>query len=51
MHIYRSQPIDSIAVSPEILEFIEGCALLNHNEIILSDHRVYIVDFNVKEYF
>jgi len=50
-HIHRSQPIDLIAVSPGILEFIERCALLNHNEIIPSDHRVYLVDFNAEEYF
>ena len=49
--MYRSQPINSIAITQGILEFIEGCTLLSHNEIVPSDHRAHIVDINVEEYF
>jgi len=50
-NIKGSKPIDSIAVTDRILEYIEGSALLHHNEIVPSDHRSYLVDFNAKEYF
>ena len=50
-YIKGSNPIDSIVVTDRVLEYIEGSSLLHHNEIIPSDHRSYIVDFNAEDYF
>ena len=50
-HAYGSKPIDSIAGTSGIVEHVEGCALLNHNEVVPSDHRAYIVDLNAEEHF
>ena len=50
-YISRLIPIDSIAATLGILEYIEGCILLNHNNIVLSNHRAHIGDINFKEYF
>ena len=46
-----SNPIDSIAVSEGLMEFIEGLKLLSHNEIVWSDHRAYVIDVNFEDYF
>jgi len=46
-----SFPIDSITASEGIIEYIEESKLLNHNKVVFSDHRSYIVDFNIQEYF
>ena len=43
--------IDLIAVSEGLIEFVEGSKLIHHNEIIFSDHRAYIIDINIEEYF
>ena len=49
--ILGMQPIDIIAISSSPLEFIEGCKLLNYDEIALSNHRAYEVGNNIEEYF
>ena len=50
-YINRLKAIDSIAVSEGLIEFVESSKLIYHNEIIFSDHRAYIVDINIEEYF
>ena len=51
IYIRGSTSIDSITVLPKISEFVERCRLMNHNSIVLSDYRAYIVDMNIKAYF
>jgi len=46
-----SNLIDTFAVSEGLIEYVEGVKLIPHNEIVNSDHRVYIVDINIEEYF
>ena len=46
-----SNSIDSITASSEVMEFTKGCSLLNHNSMIETNQRVYLIDANVKEYF
>jgi len=46
-----SKCINSIAVSYRLLPFIEGCKLLEINEVIAIDYHSYIIDINLKEYF
>jgi hypothetical protein len=36
---------------PEILQWIEGSQLCEVNEIIDIDHRLYVIDINLKGYF
>ena len=33
------------------MEYIEGCKLLGHNEIVESDYRAYMIDIIIEEYF
>ena len=51
IYIGGSVPINSIADSHRILEFIEGYKLLPHNKIVFLDHRAYMVDINFEAYF
>jgi len=50
-NVNGSLPIDSIAASQGIYEYIEGCRLVENNEIVHTDHRGYLVDVNLEEYF
>ena len=47
----RSKYIDTIAASESILSFVEGCRLYEINEILDTNHRGYIIDIDLKEYF
>ena len=51
MSIKGSNLIDIIVASESIIEYVEGCKLLDYNEIICLDHWVYIIDINFEEYF
>ena len=46
-----SKLIDTIAASHGIMEYVEGSILLEYNELIFTDHRAYIVDLNLEDYF
>jgi len=50
-YIGGSVPIDSVAATPSIIEYIEVCKLLLHCEVVLSDYRSYLVDINFEAYF
>ena len=49
--INGNNPIDTFAVSEGLIEYVEGVKLVPHNEIVNSDHRAYIVDINIEDYF
>jgi len=51
IYIHRSNPIDSLAVSIGIIQYIDGCKILGYNEIAESDHKSYLVDISLEEYF
>jgi len=38
-------------VSSRVIELIEGVKLLDNNAIVMTDHRAYLMDFNLQEYF
>jgi len=38
-YLYGSKTIDLIAASSRLISFIDGCQLVDFNEIILTDHR------------
>ena len=46
-----SSLIDSITVLEGTLEYVEGCKLLENNEIVCLDYQSYLVDINLKKYF
>ena len=46
-----SKPIDTIAASYRISKYVEGSKLIECNDIIFTDHRSYIVDINIEDYF
>ena len=50
-YITRSKPINLIAITPNIMECIEGYKLLEANEVMIMDHRSYLVDINFECYF
>ena len=50
-HIRGSSPIDSIALSSRIMDYIEGVQLMNQNDFVMSDYRSYLLDLNLEEYF
>ena len=48
IHIAGSKCIDSIAVSYNLMKFVERSKLCKINEIINTDHRSYIIDLNIE---
>ena len=46
-----SKPIDYIAATAGVLDYIEECQLLDYNDIIETDHRGYMIDIALDEYF
>ena len=48
---YGSNYIDIIAVSTNLLEFIDECSIVNFNQIIITDHREFLVDVNLEDFF
>jgi len=51
MYQKGSKPINTITVSPGIIEYIEGYSIIEINKIIIMDHCLYLVDINFKNYF
>ena len=45
------RPIDSVAISVGAIQCIEGCQLLEYHDIVMSDYKAYLIDFNLEEYF
>ena len=46
-----SKPIDTIAATEGAIEHVDGCKLLYHAEVVISDHRPHVIDVNLEEYF
>ena len=46
-----SKLIDSIAATAEVLDYVKGCQILDYNDIIETNHREYMVDVALDEYF
>ena len=49
-HRRGSKCIDSIVASPNIFECIEGSKLLEINEVLDTDYRLYLIDINLEYY-
>ena len=50
-HITGSKQIDVVMVTEEILASIKGSLLVECNEIVENDHRGFIFDIDINEYF
>ena len=48
---YGSKPINSIAATNRIMNYIEGSKLMNYNDIVELDHHTYMIDADIEEYF
>ena len=51
MYKRGSRLIDTIAATTGIMQVIEGCKLIETNEIVISDYHTYIIDVNLSNYF
>ena len=51
IYLYGSKCINLIAIIPGLINFIDSCIIIDFNEIILSDHRGYLIDLGLEEYF
>ena len=51
IYIQGSKAINSIAVSNELMYYIEDCQLVKINDIIMIDYRAYIIEMNITQYF
>ena len=47
----RSKYIDSVVIIQGLLEYIKGSILVETNKIVISDHRGFIINMNLLEYF
>ena len=50
-YLTRLRPIKIVAVSPNLIECIEGYKILEVNDIIITDYRLYIIDINLERYY
>ena len=48
---HGSRTIDSIAATPGVIDYVDGCKLLDYNEIVESDHKAYVIDIALEDYF
>ena len=46
-----SKPIDSIAATSGLIEYVDGCKLLGYNDVVESDHRSYVIEIAIEDYF
>ena len=46
-----SKPINFIAVTSRIIEYVEGYKLINYNNHLETDYRVCMIDINTEDYF
>ena len=44
-------PIDSIALSSGIMSYIEEVKLMDQNDFVILDHKSYLIDANLEDYF
>ena len=51
VHIHGPLPIDSIATSSGIIEWVKVCKLLNYRKTVYSKHRAYVVHAALDEHF
>ena len=50
-HQNRSKAIDSIAISDNLIEILEGSRLCKVDEILRIDHRRHVIDLNLDQFF
>ena len=51
IYIRGSKYIDSVAITQNLLDFVEESKLLEANEVTISDYRALLIDINLEEYF
>ena len=46
-----SRTIDSLAATTRLMEYVEGCEWLGCNDVVESDHRSYLIEIAIEDYF
>ena len=46
-----SRTIDSLAATTGSMEHVEGCKLLGYDDVVESDHRSYLIEIAMEDYF
>jgi hypothetical protein len=47
---YRTKCIDVVFCTYRLIEFVSGCQMTECDEVILNDHRGYLVDIEIERY-
>ena len=50
-HIKGQKQIDAVIDAPKLLEVIHESKLINYKEIIDTDHKGFLIDIGMQEYF
>jgi len=50
-YCYGSKCINTIAAIAGIINYVDGCTIIECNELIITNHREYLVDVNLERYF
>ena len=51
IHVRGQKGIDSIDVTPNLRNHIEGSKLFETDEIVNTNHQQYVVNINLEEFF
>ena len=43
--------IDLCAMATRLIDYVDGCKIIDFTEFIITNHRGFIVNFNLEEYF
>ena len=46
-----SKQVNIVAITEEILDYMDGYKIVNFNEVIKSDHRAFIFNVVLEDYF
>ena len=48
---YGTKCMDMITTTLDLIKYVDGYRIVNFNDIIITNHRGFIIEFNLEEYF
>ena len=48
---HGSLAIDIVTMSTNLIEHVDGSKLINFSDIIITDHRGFLIDMNLEDFF
>jgi len=48
---YSVKCVNAIATTAGLLQYVDGCEMIESNELIVTDYRGYLINFNLERYF